>query len=171
MKKIQIYEFIYPITVENNSEPMQHIDTYDKHLVNNIGSRVESITRTAAEKVDLHEDVASARLSPIDVLVFGRAGTGKSSLIRAITNIIDIETSPQLNHKTERLQSFTKKIRKLTFRFWDTRGFDSWEGLNEVDNLLSEIKKKNKIQPLFVIYCSSCNERVDSEIVTKILNN
>ncbi|CAF3074438.1 unnamed protein product [Rotaria sp. Silwood2] len=94
----------------------------------------------------------------------------KSSKVKGtITGDPDIKTSPQLDHITQKLESFTKKFGKLSYRFWDTRGIDSWSTPKDHTDLIEEIRQ-NKIKPLFVIYCSSGNGRVNSEVVTKILN-
>lgn len=153
----------------NNVEPITHTDNADNQLISQVESKMSSIAASAAETANLHTDVIYNRMLPIDILIFGRSGIGKSCLLKAITNDPNIETSPQLDHVTKELGCFVKKIGKLTFRFWDTKGIDTWTISEDVGRLLNDICRRN-IQPLFVIYCSSCSGRVDSEVVTKILN-
>ncbi|CAF4980804.1 unnamed protein product, partial [Rotaria socialis] len=118
---------------------------------------------------NLTASVILDRLPPIDICVFGRSGIGKSQLIKAITRI-DIPISAQIDHVTQSLTRATTTIGTLQFRFWDTKGFDSWLDIDFVHNLFNEMKEQD-INPIFIIYCAAAGGRVDSDIVAGILKN
>ncbi|CAF1494136.1 unnamed protein product [Didymodactylos carnosus] len=140
-----------------------------KTLLNVAQEKVTTVVRAEAQKRNLAEEVILGRLSPIDILTFGRSGVGKSCLLKAITKV-DIPTSAQLDHCTETLTEVPFVCGKLTFRFWDTKGIDKWSSSDDVDNLLDEIKLKD-IKPLFVIYCACAASRVDSVMLTTLLKS
>jgi hypothetical protein len=100
-------------------------------------------------------------------LCFGRAGIGKSELIKAMTHL-DIPISAQIDHVTQRLTEAITTIGDLKFHFWDTKGIDNWLDIDAVDNLFNEMKEQN-IHPIFIIYCAAAGGRVDSDIVAAIL--
>jgi hypothetical protein len=120
----------------------------------------------AAHERNLEPNVVLNRLPPIDIFVFGRSGIGKSTLIEAITNE-KVHSSARLDHMTEQLTEINKTIGNLKFRFWDTKGIDNWrEG--DTFNLIIQMKDR-EIKPIFAIYCAAAGGRVDSTVVTLIL--
>jgi len=139
------------------------------NLVDSIQSMVDKIALTNAETYKLAPSVIIHQLPPVDILIFGRSGVGKSALIKAMTGI-QIPSSPDIDHVTQTMNCTVITHGKLKFRFWDTKGIDKWDDFSDVENMFNEINEK-KIVPLFVIYCASFNGRVESKIVTKILLN
>ena len=113
------------------------------------------------------KELVLERLPAIDIVVFGRSGIGKSTLVEAITHVDMLPSSP-IDHVTEVLTEVTVEIEPLKFRFWDTKGIDSWSDIDAIDNLFNEIIAR-EMKPLFVIYCATMNGRVDSDIVAGIL--
>ncbi|CAF1377413.1 unnamed protein product [Rotaria sordida] len=124
-------------------------------------------TSKVAKERNLDASIVLEHLPPIDICVFGRSGIGKSTLIKAITNM-DIPSSAQIDHVTQVLTEATTCIEGFTFRFWDTKGVDSWQDIDSIDNMFNEMSEQ-KVQPLFVIYCAAANGRVDSDIVAGFL--
>jgi predicted GTPase len=120
----------------------------------------------AAQQHNLKTNVVLNRLPPIDIFVFGRSGIGKSTLIEGITNE-KVFTSAQLDHVTEQLTEVNKTIGTLKFRFWDTKGIDNWRE-DDTFNLIIQMKDRD-IKPIFAIYCAAAGGRVDSNVVTAIL--
>jgi GTPase SAR1 family protein len=145
------------------------VPTESANLVDSIQSMIDKIALTNAETYKLTPSVIIHQLPPVDILIFGRSGVGKSALIKAITGI-QVPSSPDIDHVTQTINCTIVNNGKLKFRFWDTKGIDKWENYSDVENMFNEIKEK-KIMPLFVIYCASFNGRVNSKIVTKILLN
>lgn len=139
------------------------------NLVEKIQTMIDRITLTNAETYKLTPSIIVNQLPPIDILIFGRSGVGKSALIHAITGI-KVPSSATIDHVTQTINCTIINNGKLKFRFWDTKGIDKWDHCSDIENMFNEIKEKN-IHPLFVIYCASFNGRVDSKIVTKILVN
>jgi hypothetical protein len=127
---------------------------------------IHTVVGKTAEKHNLEMNVVLDRLSPIDILVFGRSGIGKSTLIEAITNE-KVSSSAQLDHVTEQLTEISKTIGALKFRFWDTKGIDSWRD-SDAFNLIIQMTQR-EIKPIFVIYCAATGGRVDSSIVRAML--
>ena len=80
------------------------------------------VAKSESKRMSLHKNAASNRLSPVDILVFGHSAIGKFYLLKAITDDSTIQTSPELDHSTQNLQSFSKRFGKLMFRFWDSNG-------------------------------------------------
>jgi len=132
-----------------------------------IGEKMSSAVDKEAKERNLHPSIIKQRLLPIDICVFGRAGIGKSHLIKAITHL-DIPVSPQIDHVTPGLCGLSTTIGDLTFRFWDTKGIDNWLDIDNVDNMFNDMKEL-KVQPIFIIYCAAAGGRVDSDIVAGIL--
>jgi len=138
------------------------------NLVDTIQSLVDKIALTNAETYKLAPSVIINQVPPVDILIFGRSGIGKSVLIKAMTGI-QIPSSPDIDHVTQTMNCTIVTHDKLKFRFWDTKGIDKWDDF-DVENMFNEINEK-KILPLFVIYCASFNGRVQSKVVKKILLN
>lgn len=136
------------------------------NLVDTIQSMIDRIALTNAETYKLSPSVIIHQLPPVDILIFGRSGVGKSALINAITGV-QVPSSPDIDHVTQTINCTIVNNGKLKFRFWDTKGIDKWD-ISDVENMFNEIKEK-QINPLFVIYCASFNGRVDSKVVRKIL--
>ena len=149
------------------TEPPLEILNKSTNLVDTIQSMVDKITLTNAETYKLAPSVILHQLPPVDILIFGRSGVGKSALIKAMTGI-EVLSSPNIDHVTQTIQCTIFICEKLKFRFWDTKGIDKWDNFSDVENMFNEIKEK-KILPLFIIYCASFNGRVDSKIIKKIL--
>jgi len=137
--------------------------------LDHVANRLQSIADHEAEAHRVSTEVVLERFPPIDIFVFGRSGIGKSQLIEAITDI-KMDSSPQLDHVTQKLTAVIHQIGSLTFRFWDTKGIDKWEDADTVVNLFKEIEEQ-KIKPIFVIYCAAAGGRVNSNIVTSILKS
>jgi hypothetical protein len=114
---------------------------------------------------------------PIDVLCFGRAGVGKTTLLEALTNR-ELGSTPRLDHGTEKLEAVhvTQEIpmrdgrtKEVTIRFWDTKGIDKWSGDGgDVATLFSELERQ-KVRPLCVFYCACGAGRVDTVVVKNVL--
>ncbi|CAF3507642.1 unnamed protein product [Rotaria socialis] len=143
--------------------------TSDTSTLEDIAEKVHVVADKQAKERNLTASVILDRLPPIDICVFGRSGIGKSQLIKAITRI-DIPISAQIDHVTQSLTRATTTIGTLQFRFWDTKGFDSWLDIDFVHNLFNEMKEQD-INPIFIIYCAAAGGRVDSDIVAGILKN
>jgi len=123
------------------------------------------------------EEGAQERLmaKPIDILCFGRAGVGKTTLLEGLTGR-DLGSTPRLDHGTTKLECISvveslpgKNGESLSvqIRFWDSKGIEKWSS-TDVKKLFEELKL-NEVHPLCVFYCATCNGRVDSQIVTSIL--
>jgi len=149
--------------------PEQSVQMLNKSMswIDSIQAMIDKIALTNAEIYKLAPSVIIHQLPPVDILIFGRSGVGKSALIKAMTGI-QIPSSPDIDHVTQTINCTIINNGKLKFRFWDTKGIDKWDNFSDVENMFNEIKEK-KIVPLFIIYCASFNGRVDSKIVTKIL--
>ncbi|CAF1411461.1 unnamed protein product [Adineta ricciae] len=132
-----------------------------------IAENVTKAVKTIAKQRNLETTVVFDHVAPIDICVFGRSGIGKSTLIKAITNL-DIPESPQIDHVTEVVTEVTTYIGALKVRFWDTKGIDNWLDIDIIDNMFNEMNKLN-VKPLFIIYCAATNGRVDSDIAAGIL--
>ena len=132
-------------------------------LLQHFVAKVNTIIDKVAKDRNLERSVVMARMSPIDVCVFGRSGIGKSELMKAITGM-DFPSSPQLDHMTQKLTHVTTRIDSFTFRFWDTKGIDNWLDIGMIDNMFNEMKER-QVKPIFIIYCAASGGRIDSDIV------
>jgi len=81
-----------------------------------IAEKIDMAAGKAAKERNLEKSIVFQRLPPIDICVFGRAGIGKSELIKAMTHL-DIPTSAQIDHVTQSLTEVTTTIGDLKFRF------------------------------------------------------
>lgn len=124
--------------------------------------------KISAKRFHLSPSVVNEKIY-IDILVLGRAGVGKSQLMKAITNRHDIVSSAQLDHVTTHLTASIFEIKNITYRFWDSRGIDKWDDGEEPGKLIEELEKK-KINPMFIIYCAAAMGRVATNQVKKVLH-
>jgi len=151
-------------SLEHDAAP---IPRRGSNLIDAVQSLVDKTTITNCEQFKLTPSVIKRQIPPVDILIFGRAGVGKSTLITAMTGI-ELPSSPNLDHVTQTISCTCINHGNITFRFWDTKGIDKWDSSSDIENMFNEIKEKH-INPLFIIYCASMNGRVDSKIVTQIL--
>ena len=86
---------------------------------------------------------------PIDILCFGRAGVGKTTLLEALTKK-DLGSSPKLDHGTTKLECCVVKenipqsdgsVSQITIRYWDSKGIEKWTS-EDVPNLVAELDKQ-----------------------------
>jgi GTPase Era involved in 16S rRNA processing len=66
-------------------------------------------------------------MSPLNVVVFGESGHGKSSLINMIIEEIRATISSSAKSCTFEAKSYPHRILEHDFVFWDTRGFNEGE--------------------------------------------
>ena len=120
-----------------------------------IAGKIDLAAGMMATARNISKKLVLERLPAIDIVVFGRSGIGKSTLVQAITHV-DMLPSSQIDHVTQVLTEVTVEIEPLKFRFWDAKGIDSWLDIDAIDNLFNEIIAR-EMKPLFVIYCATMN--------------
>jgi len=90
----------------------------------------------------------------------GSPRVGKSTLINAICNSNEAQTSPSLDSCTQKITCYTLKdnqqrypnVKPFEIHFYDTPGIESWKDKSGEITMLQFIEK---INPLCVIYCAS----------------
>lgn len=92
-----------------------------------------------------------------NVVIFGEAGVGKSSLINLITGLGRAQTSPDVNPCTGHNHGYGVTIGHRAFKIWDTVGLDSggWFRARlaawNLKRFLSQMLERNKLGLL--VYC------------------
>jgi len=133
------------------------------------------VDRVACSVTNLAGEQERLMKKPIDILCFGRAGVGKTTLLEALTGR-NLGSTPRLDHGTTKLECCEIKeilprqngdTVPINLRFWDSRGIESWNG-DDVPKMFDELKR-NEVYPLCVFYCANGNGRVDSAVVTEII--
>lgn len=76
----------------------------------------------------------------INILITGKTGTGKSSLVNAILGKDVAMVGTTLDPQTSVVDSYEGKIHDVTVRVWDSLGLQ--DGLNNEVAYLRDIKKK-----------------------------
>jgi len=113
---------------------------------------------------------------PIDILCFGRAGIGKTTLLEALSGR-NLGSTPKLDHGTQKLEAIDiqeilpKKNgdkMNVNIRFLDTKGIDKWNNSNDVVQMMSDLQAMN-VEPICILYCATANGRVESRVVIEIL--
>ena len=89
----------------------------------------------------------------INVLITGRTGVGKSTLVNAILGQKVAEVGKSLDPQTSIVESFEGKIHGITVRIWDSPGLQ--DGLNNEEAYLKDIEKKCKGKIDLFLYCIS----------------
>lgn len=96
----------------------------------------------------------------VSILITGKTGTGKSSLVNAILGKEVAGVGKSLDPETVRVTSFTANINGITVRIWDSPGLQ--DGLNNEVAYLKDIENECKGKVDLFLYCISIgpeNER------------
>lgn len=141
-----------------------------KDLASRIAETAEGVTTSPAE-------VDRLLNNPIDILCFGRAGVGKTTLLEGVTRR-DLGSTPRLDHGTRSLECISileevpladGRSKSVHIRFWDTKGIDKWSG-EDLPNMFKELEEQSA-KPICVYYCTTGNGRVDTAIVKGVLQH
>lgn len=89
----------------------------------------------------------------INVLITGKTGTGKSSLVNAILGQDDAVVGETLHPETDQVTAFQDYINDIEVVVWDSPGLQ--DGLENEASYLSDIEKKCKDKVDLFIYCVS----------------
>jgi predicted GTPase len=147
----------------------------------------EIVHRVASKVTHLSSEKDRLLSKPIDILCFGRAGVGKTTLLEALTGR-QLGSTSRVNHGTSKLEcceihdNLSNKEGnsvKIHIRFWDSKGVEKWTGGDLVE-LFEELKNQNvssvfsevinvEVHPICVLYCGSGYGRINSGIVAHIL--
>jgi predicted GTPase len=93
---------------------------------------------------------------PIDILCFGRAGVGKTTLLEALTGR-QLDSSSKVDHGISKLEcceihddlNKDGNSVKIHLRFWDSKGIENWSG-GDLLKLFEEMQKQN-VSHLFLV--------------------
>jgi predicted GTPase len=146
----------------------------DSSVHDDIAKKTASSVRAIEDSSGVRAaDHAVAAVKYIDVLCFGRARIGKSSLLEAVSGL-DFESKASVEHGTTFLthKPFPIKIshqREMIVRYWDSVGIDKWES-ESLKHLFGELEEQ-KVRPLVVLYCASAGGTVKKDIVHTVLQN
>ena len=93
----------------------------------------------------------------VNILISGRTGTGKSSLVNAILGKEAATVGSKLDPETSEVASFDDIINGIKVIIWDSPGLQ--DGLNNEASYLSDIKAKCKDNIDLFIYCVSMTNK------------
>ena len=89
----------------------------------------------------------------INILVFGKTGTGKSTLVNAILGQEVADVGETLHPETTEVTSFRAKIDEIKVKVWDSPGLQ--DGLKHEADYLRDIEASCKDKVDLFIYCVS----------------
>jgi GTPase SAR1 family protein len=160
------------IIIEGNFIDIKNFYFAGKKLVEGVQNVMDRVATNVTNSPGEQERLLK---NPIDILCFGRAGVGKTTLLEALTGR-NLGSTPRLDHGTQKLEccdineSLPRKDGStipIHIRFWDSKGIEKWTG-SDVEQFLKELSTNN-VKPLCVLYCATSNGRVDSVVVTSLL--
>ncbi|CAF1415600.1 unnamed protein product [Adineta ricciae] len=99
--------------------------------------------------------------SEFEILVFGPARVGKSTLIREISGDETIVTSAKMNACTTSSEKYSDKF---NIQWWDTPGFENWS-VKTAKDFFKDCFYDRKILPKVAIFCRTANSLGSSDVV------
>ncbi|CAF4419676.1 unnamed protein product, partial [Adineta steineri] len=99
--------------------------------------------------------------SEFEILVFGPARVGKSTLIRELSGDEQIRTSAGLNACTQTTTAYTDQF---GVRWWDTRGIEQWTEA-EARSFLTEKFLDRHIIPRAAIFCRTAGALANTPVL------
>ncbi|CAF1447697.1 unnamed protein product [Adineta ricciae] len=99
--------------------------------------------------------------SEFEILVFGPARVGKSTLIRELSGDEQIRTSAGLNACTQTTTAYTDQF---GVRWWDTRGIEQWTEA-EARSFLKDKFLNRHIVPRAAIFCRTSGALVNTSVL------
>ena len=91
------------------------------------------------------------------LLITGKTGTGKSSLVNALVGKPDAKEGRDKVHCTEKVTPYQICIENVKIRVWDSPGLQDGGAGND-ERYLAEMKSKIPKQPDLVIFCFKMND-------------
>jgi GTPase SAR1 family protein len=89
----------------------------------------------------------------VNILISGKTGTGKSSLVNSLLGKEVAKVGETLDPETSEVISYTAVIRGIKVAVWDSPGLQ--DGLEREDEYLADIRRKCKDDIDLFIYCVS----------------
>ncbi|UJR24614.1 hypothetical protein I4U23_005989 [Adineta vaga] len=99
--------------------------------------------------------------SEFEILVFGPARVGKSTLIKEVSGDERIATSAEMNACTEKSEKY---IDKYNIHWWDTPGFENWS-VSTAKNFFQKSFHERGILPKVAIFCRTANVLGSSDVI------
>ena len=117
----------------------------------------------AEHEKKFQEKVEALRLreEPVNILVIGVTGSGKSTLINALLGDNVAEVGHGATSVTVEVKKYEGKFKGVKMNIYDTIGFRDTEGKSD-GSILKEIAAANKFD--LVLVCIKLEERVDRDI-------
>ncbi len=104
------------------------------------------------------------RDKPVNILVTGKTGAGKSSLVNAITGNVNADEGKGLKGVTRLVKKYSLQINGVDFNIWDSPGFqDITESDAAIANKITSQLKKECTDIHLLLYCIRMDkDRIES---------
>ena len=128
---------------DENDSSIQHSQDSSENLTPELEKRSEALY---------------CRKDPVNIVVVGPAGVGKSTLINAMFGKEVAEVGRGAKSVTSNVRAYEEKHMGIKMRFYDTVGFSDTKGRSEYDILL-DIAEHGKFD--LILICSKLEDRAD----------